>query len=543
MSCRRLTSGLAVLSMGLALTVSGQTEPPPETAPPADGSHLQETLEEADETLRVLDEAGVPATREDVANFLNAAAGPASPAASGGWSRVRGSLRLRAGYYQGEGRDFYGRGSLEASWLRVRIRFREYRTRLKEVSGAAEMRTGPVRLQVGAMGLVHGFGLLVGAPGRSATLAADRRFAPREAHLISWVGSADPRVLKGAAGRVKLGIWTLRYLTGQRDVGLPGGAPRTDLAQVGARGSRWGFAAAGLVEQGERSGSVTGQWKFGPVTWAFETLVKRPSPTVPVASATVVTARWDIARSAGVEGTWGMSDLALPSPLGGRPSVLPGWSGRGFAFRGFVRPGPGKFLRGLVHRGSRLDRSGERTRQDKTLVDLQAGGKIGPGLELAVRFRQTSRRLWGWLEQYPWQPPRPVGSESHAILSTLMTGAGHNYRVRLLLRTYGRTSETSPGRRSLISLGAGWHFDRRWQLRGTWVSAWGDQVDLVSAVSPTVGMVLPRHWGHWRSESLVAIQWRSGPTMVQAAWSGRRPEPEYGARLVQTFWADAEIRW
>ncbi len=103
--------------------------------------------------------------------------------------------------------------------------------------------------------------------------------------------------------------------------------------------------------------------------------------------------------------------------------------------------------------------------------------------------------------------------------------------------------EIGNGRRSLISLTGKYRAGRTWKLRGGWVTAWGDPVDLVSAISPLAGFVLPRHWGRWRSETVLGLEWVGRGARVQAAGSLRQPEPASGERNVGTIWVEAGARW
>ena len=116
-------------------------------------------------------------------------------------------------------------------------------------------------------------------------------------------------------------------------------------------------------------------------------------------------------------------------------------------------------------------------------------------------------------------------------------------RGRLLVRSFGVDQAGLAGRRTLLGLSGDRRLSRRWRMRGSWVTAWGDPVDLVSAVVPVTGLVLPRHWGHWRSETLLGLEWMVRAASMQAAGSLRYPALESGVQPVPTLWLKADVRW
>lgn len=300
---------------------------------------------------------------------------------------------------------------------------------------------------------------------------------------------------------------------------------------------------AGLAGNLEKGVSLAGGMRNKPIYGSFETMVWQSAPGIPPTGAAVLQVGWKPAAGSGIEGLLGYADLAGPPGLASRPPVLPGWDGRGMALRGFTRTSSGSVLRAMVHLGHNLDRVGLRNREVKTLIDLQAGKKISKQVELAVRYRSTDIRTWGWLERYPWQPPRETDSKRRTIISVQFVLERPRLRSRLMLRSYGLGREVDSGRRSLVSLTGRYVLGKGWKFRGSWVTAWGDPVDLVSAISPLTGMVLPRHWGRWRSETVLGLEWVSGGARIQAAGSMRNPEPGGGERILHTVWVEIGAHW
>jgi len=537
----RVTMVLTMIISGLSAAQSvPRPEPEPEREPvvPGDG------LEDMEEAFRVLAEAGVPPTKEELAGFLESADNAHPGLSSPGFPfPVQGSFRVRLGYFQNEGPDYYGKFILETRWLRLRARIREFRSGLRESTGTVEVGGRGVEMRVGELGLVQGHGLLVGAPGRGSSLAADMTLQlPRE-RLLTWVGSADPRTLSGFGGRAKLGSWSLRFLNGRSSRATESSAPPTRAVQLTRRSDDWGISAAGLAGPLERGLSLAGSLGKRPLSGGFETLIHQSAPGIPPTGAAVLQVGWNPARGSGLEGQLGFADLAQAPGLASRPAVLPGWDGRGFTLRGFTRTGAGLSLRALVHLGRDLDRTGSRNRKEKILIDLQAGKKLSRQIELAIRYRSTEYRTWEWSERYPWQPPRAAASQRRTILSAQVALNRPGMRGRLLVRSYGLSRNVGNGRRSLISFTGRHVLGRAWKLRGEWVTAWGDPVDLVSAICPLTGMVLPRHWGRWRSEMVLGLEWVRGGARVQAAGSLRHAEPGSAERTIWTIWAEAGIRW
>ncbi|MEN8007245.1 MAG: hypothetical protein ABFS42_09540 [Candidatus Krumholzibacteriota bacterium] len=536
----------AVLSLVILLadSAAGQVEPVADAGETGGSPLVPDDLEEVEEALGTLNAAGVPPTREDLARFL--AEVKEGGTGSGKFAVPRwfqGAFKYRLGHYRDEGLDHYGKVSLEIPWLRVRGRVREYRSGLRETTGVVELGPGPVELRIGDLGLSHGFGLLVGPPGRGSTLAADSGFSPSAERLVTWLGAEDPRALSGYGGAVRLGSWSLRFVREGLGEGVPDRGLRNTAAQVGVRGGNWRLSVAGQYRDAAGGASLSTGIAKGRFSGSCEAMVFKPAPGVPPAGAAVVQVKWSPVRGSGLEGQFGFADLAAAPELSRRPGVLPGWAGRGLAVRGFTRTGSGVVLKALLHLGRHLDRRGTRSRNTKMLVDLQGSRKLIPAVQLALRFRRDTRAAWEWSVRYPWQAPLPQEPYHRTIVSAQVVFEENQSRGRLMLRSYSLENGSAGGRRSLVGLSGRRVVGRGWRLRGTWVSAWGDPVDLVSAVSPLTGMVLPRHWGLWRSETVLGLE-RFGRMMrLQAAVSLRHPERGLEGGPVPTFWAEAGIRW
>jgi len=535
---------LVVLALALSIRSLAQEEFGHETNPASQADNPRDDLEEVEEAIRVLSDAGVPPTREELARFLaEADKAEARGAGSGFRFPIHGSLKFRTGHFQYEGLDHYGKLTLETRWLRLRARVREYRSGKRETTGTVEAGAGPVELRMGELGMVHGYGLLIGAPGRGSSLTADTGFSPRVERLVTWLGTPDPRALSGFGGRLSRGHWSVRVLNGGPAGQGDSSVAQKRVVQLVCLNKGWRVSAAGLAGNLERGVSVAGGMRKKPVYGSFETVVWQPAPGIPPAGAMVLQVGWKPAPGTGIEGLLGYADLARAPGLASRPAVLPGWDARGLALRGYTRTGSGTVLRAMVHMGRSLDRVGSRSREVKTLIDLQAGKKLSKQVEMAVRYRSTDLGTYGWSERYPWQPSRTIGSKRRTIISAQVVLEQPRLRARLMVRSYGLARDVDGGRRSLVSLTGGYVLGKAWKFRGSWVSAWGDPVDLVSAISPLTGMVLPRHWGRWRSETVLGLQWLYRGARIQAAGSLRNPESGGGEKTEHTVWVEAGAQW
>jgi hypothetical protein len=539
---RRLLTA-ALLAGGVSLA---QDHPPPLTSPQEDPVVVDGDFDEVAEALRTLDAAQVPPTNDELALFLEEAGQAVSLVKSEGHPlALAGSVLVRSGHYQNEGLDHYGKFVLESRWLRGRARIRQYRYGLEEATGTIEVWGDPVEMKVGDLGLVQGYGLLCGAPGRGQSLTADSGLGPRTERMVTWLGPPDTRTVKGIGLQARYRSWRLRWMGGHRTA-LPAGAQpgeKISVVQVGWNRNNFRISAAGLQEYRSRGASLAGGWNHRSIFGSFETLAWRAAPGIPITGAAVLRLRWGIGRAAGLEGQWGFADLASAPGLASRPGVLPGWSGQGYVLRGFLRAGPGMDVRALVHLAQNLDRVGVRNKYRKALVDLQVTKKWSPRFDLAVRCRSSGTQSWSWSERYPWLPPEAGRPQQRTILSAKITGKWSGLRAGCLVRTYGMDALSGPGRRSLFNISAGYNPGGNWKLRGAWVTAWGDPVDLVSAIVPVAGMVLPRHWGAWRSETVLGAEWSNRRARMQGAGSWRQPEGQARIGAVLTLWLEAGFRW
>lgn len=506
--------------------------------------------EDMEEVLRVLDEAGVPPTQEDMNRMISSSPGPGMPPGGPKLTTnvpVRGQLLVRVGRLPGQDWDRYARLKLVSTWVRLRARFRHYASGNREAVGTLELGSGPVEMRLGMVGLTHGYGLLAGAPGRGASLTADSGLGPPRARLVTWAGSADPRALAGVGVGIHQGPWSLDGIFGRTGPWPGDGGPGRGVIRIACARRDWRLAVALTAGEMANGFSLAGGLQRGPFFGNFESLIWQPEPGLRRAGAGLALIGWKLASGTGVEILLGMADLPRGPALANRPPVLPGWSGRGCSIRGTGVVSGGLRLRVLGYLGQEPDRVGLRGTENENLLDIQALSRIAPQVNFLIRFRRRARIRREWSERYPWQPAAVVADESREVGTLQLNRDGSRLSLRALVRTYGLQKAADGGRRGLMSLSARYRPENSWIFRGSWGTAWGDPVDLVSAVSPMTGMVLPRHWGHWRSETVVGVERVWGPGRFQAAVSWRNPavesDPAADPLPALTLWFEAGFRW
>jgi hypothetical protein len=513
-----LKGGLA-LALGSLLVLGARGQESEQAA----AANLDEHPE-VEEVLQALDEAGVPPTREELDGFMRTVDVQGTiPRQNGSAFPFGGKAAFRLGRNQAGYWDHYGKLDLSSRWLRMRARYRKHNTGWEQSNAAVALGSPSAELRVGSLGVVQGFGLLMGAPGRGSSLAADAGLKAPAPRLVTWVGTPDSRTLAGWQG------------------GDPDGP--VSAVQVSGEGQTWRISGAVVGGPSERGGSLAWGVRSTSLSMNVETVLWIPESVArPVLSA-VGHLGWFVGRSTGIELQFGFADQPDGPLLGSRPAVLPGWAGRGFALRGFAPLGDGVRCRALVWLGHLPDRAGVRGHESKSLFDFQLAKNLGHGLDLGLRYRGSGRHRREWSERFPWQPNQPVLGESRGVLTGQISWETSGHRIRMLVRTYGREMDSGGGRRSLAGFSGRMTRKRVWTFRGSYATAWGDPVDLVSAVSPLTGFVLPRHWGNWRSETMAALEWADHGGRIQAAISRRMPEKDLNPAPDLTAWIQAGWAW
>lgn len=511
-------------------------------APVRDVPADQPAPEDLDSALQELEAAGVPPTREEVVTFLQEA-GPPSAGTAQGSGLISGLVRLRLdGHVQGRF-DQSGRLDLRVGPTRIAVRSRRYRDGVRVSGAGVRVETRFFTMAAGRVGLQNGWGLLAASPGRGPSLAADAGLGSRGSRISTWVGVPDARTLDGVGVSQSVGRWT---------IGGAAGRPVDQDEEASARlaavsvGRTWDTASTRLF--GLRIGPETGVSLWGDVRGPFlsgeaEAVVWQPDPGTDPRLAALVNVGWRPNRQIRLEGLAGVTDFAVQPRLAARPPLFKTWDGSGVGVRGMYRDGSGTVFRGLYALSRSRDRRWSLQDIRHSLVDLQISREVGTGIRLAVRLRETGETAHGWSERYPWVPPDIVAHQEQRVVSATLTREHQAFRYSILLRALqSRTQERARTRR-LLSV-TGW---RRWsgglRLRGTVAGAWGGDADLVAAVVPLTGLVLPRHWGSWRTEILAGVEYFRAGWRLQTAVSIREAEAWRTTGAPLAIWMDVQRRW
>ena len=493
------------------------------------------------EVLTELDEAGAPATTEEIAAFLAEASAGSST----------GVLLGRSGWTGAAGLEHTARLRLNRDWLVVRARWRQYADGETQVGGAVIVGPERWRLAVGQLGLAQGFGMFAGGPGRGPSITADGSLAARDRGLVPWTGAAAPQGVLGVAAEVERGFWRVRVLAGER-----GAEPAADQPSVVTQfscGSRnWRLSGLWLSDPAEQGVSLAGRLQSGALKTTWEAVWRKPVGSVVPLGALLVQAGWRPHHKVRLEVLGGWADPG-PRPVMGQKHPLFGeWGGRGAAVRGTWRAVSGLGLKIMVHRGRGREPVAAGRLPLRTLTDALLTRTWPGGWSAVARWRAGGEQVSTWSERFPWQPPVRAWQDSRRVLSLKGQWRGEQGRGQVLWRQLdlARVRQDvgweSGGTRSLVALSMAVNWGRSARVRAAWTLSWGDPVDLVSAVVPFAGYVLPRHWGHWRAERLVGLEWRRGRFQARAALSWRQAEIPFDgapAEDVQAGWLEAAWAW
>ncbi len=173
-------------------------------------------------------------------------------------------------------------------------------------------------------------------------------------------------------------------------------------------------------------------------------------------------------------------------------------------------PGVGQLLL-VVGKMKHRTPTGSGERHNTSLLDIQGRWLPRTGVEITGRWRRRNRQSETWSLIYPWQAPHVDDQELRSVLSGQINLKFHPLSTRVLARIYQQGKDAEWGTRSLITVSATYWLGPMTALQGSSTTSWGDPIDLVSAISPMAGLVLPRHWGSWHEETTLGLRlgWKS----------------------------------
>jgi len=500
-----------------------------QTAPPAPGEDaVQADLESA---LAELEAAGSPLTEDETAQLLG-----------GGWDFGRGFLQWR----QGASESCLGPGTVRAdlTWRGVDFRARRGRDGCAAAPwyGSLSRETSRSSLMIGDAAMSQGHGLLSGRPGRRSTGSADQSLGATGRGLRAWPHAPSGGALQGfGAGLVVMGT-RMECLVGQPSRSSSSISPRFQLVRLSTADPTTATAASVLVAQDEEgwSGSVAMSWSDARVSASGEAVGRLDRPGGRGFSGWV---RLQVNPRCLIEGAAGWARGGEPSSLAVRPSWLGGWEGGGWSLRLVTTLQPGSTLKTLVSAGSTELPEGA-GRRSRLLWDALWTHRMASDWRMQLRWRRQGERESLRFSRWPWLPPQDGPVETVTTLAAVMRRKWSARSLHLGLHARELAGSGEGGVRFLFTIGGEYAPGTHWILRGQWDLAWGDGVDLVSALSPLQGYVLPRHWSQWQEQRMLGVGREIGSWRFQAGTAVRDPAPSVPATGTSwEAWGDLALRW
>ncbi len=521
------------LYVGLLLVLSAGSRAASSPLPESQDHELQD-LGEYEDVLSQLVAAGNPVTDRELAAMLQ-----------DGQERGEGLALWRQSVQDG----CLPPGYLKVDWAQpaFSLRVRSTRTgcRRNRWRASFSWSRDELTLWTGDVALAHGFGLLAGNPGRTASPGAGRSLGWGTSGLKSWPYDPSGSALRGmGAGLVRGGL-SLETLAGDRveAAGTSGGGYRLVRVTYSPPGASDEVALLWLHSPLAGGVSLAARRQAGMLATALEVVAGTVPDGAEGPRAFMGRVKVVASRSVAAEGAaaWCRSGEMLP--LATRPGVLNGWNGGGWALRTMVHPVQGatvKLLFASAEQESPVGAHLDRRRITEVLVNWSWAGNW----QGSLRWRGRKTAGVSGSERFPWQP---ATAEDPRVLTTsamAVVWKGDRSRIRISVRTKDEVKPEGGGTRCLWSVTADRRTQGGWRLRGAWGEAWGDEVDLVSALSPLQGYVVPRHWSRWRRELMLGVGREIGSWRLQAGIAGRDPAPPTSSsRTRLEGWLEISARW
>lgn len=449
-------------------------------------------------------------------------------------SSMSGRVRWRA---QAAGRDVRQDGRLEweAGPIGGRGTLRLRPGEAPEAAGGAWLASGPIRLWAGQLALRHGFGLVAADPARRTALTADQE-------LLEAGGGLAVRTSSGAgATALQAGLeyggrrWRASTLWKPA-----AGAATVRVANAGVA-REWGVLAC----RDTSSSALSWNGRLARPSLACTWELAHWQPSRGAGSDAMITAlSWQAARDLRLEVQSGMTGGPWPRGAG----VLPATARTGWALRAAWRD-RGVGACEILVQGARMAPDGAvAKRRTSRVAEVAWSARPRPALTIELRLRRSSRLESSWSERQPWEP----ATETNTGTRTAATGGAAwergGTRLAAQWRSFTVDGVAAGGTRQLATLA--W----RCELGGGWVawaesgSAWGDAVDLVRGLAPLPGVVVPRHWGRWRAETMLGASCAKGLFRGCLAAARRQAEPAAGdggapGAVSWEGWLEAGVSW
>ncbi len=400
-------------------------------------------------------------------------------------------------------------------------------------------------LLAGGVAESHGFGLLSGRPGRGGTLAADQALGWTGQGLRTWPYVPTGSAVIGCAGAVNRQAWTLEGMTGRYLLGEPDAQGLCRMLRL-CRRSRLGTGQLSLlaVGFGGKSGiSLAGRRRGGILDLEFELALVRSQGTEVSPRAMMARLKYAAAHTWQLEAIAGWNEGGQLTPFAAKPPVFSGWGGGGWAVRITTRPAGTTTLKILVadaRYGDPVSAGAKR----RGILDFLWEWSPHPGWHGSLRWRRQRNDVGTWSSQYPWLPPSAgypglVTSVVAALARRFSSGG-----FQVALRSREAVADAGGKARYLVASKGNWQPWESWTFRGEWDMAWGDDADLVSALNPLQGYVVPRHWGKWQGQWMIGLGRELGVWRFQAGMAGRDPASiSADKKRDMEGWVDVALNW
>jgi len=442
---------------------------------------------------------------------------------------------------EGDRVDSLSKFKIQSSVFSARGRWRRNADQKNVTAFTAGLKTGSLNVQLGGVGMSVGYGLLISSPGRSGGLAAGQSLPSQANRIRGWATTPGKRSVVGVGMTWRSEHWGLMGMHGR----LGDAGEGTQLSAVFVE-RQLGVVKTGMSlarVDGQLGASCSGQWQKSRHRFGFEWVLWEGTDRKTHHGVWLIS--WKMTRILGwaMEVQWSASNGSDGPATGIRPGVLDAWNGAGWAIRISSPSVKSWRLKVLLAESGGKDWVGPHQSQTRGFFDVKIQGRPVPGWEFSSRWHQRIRTWDAWSETYPWLPSQRVKEDRRQGLGLDLKSTGRKRGWVFSLRSLSRQGAATNGRRSLASVRHRIKWGRNTSFLFSFQTAWGDPVDLVSAINPVAGLLLPRHWGHWSSEILAGMERTIWGTRIMVAISRREPTVEADRPPEHCLWAGARVRW
>jgi hypothetical protein len=496
--------------------------------------------EELDEVVTTLTDLGLDPTAAEQEDWQTEVSDQASSESAHPWS---GFLRL-GGQQRPDG-SWRGRGHLSQAWGAWSGAIRgDWPGQPDPLAGGFLQWEKPaVTLIAGRIGLTAGCGLLLSGPGRSGSLVADGTLISVRTRLVGKTSRPDRRTLEGGGGRIQWHRWEAQWMTGRMpdNDALAGDLVAAGSLKYGHR-KRWlgfqGLKVPGGLGWG-CSGLAAGE------TWQAQAEFARRRDHASSARQL----DWAASVTLRPGGDWLLEGAMTASEgkdfwgLGQRPGLLKGDEGRAWALRVAARLGPATKLAALWGQSSTRHLGSEAQLELNSTGDLILTHRPDRTWTLSSRVLVTGKDRRLWQGRFPWLPADSYPIKHKSLVQGTVGYIAPGRDLKLTAKLLRQVDASGTRWRRLWSVRGHFAVGETRRIRAGYGQAWGDEVDLVTALVPVPGRILPRHWGQWQSETHLALgwQWAGGEFWLAGSW--RRPEGVEPVGGAWEAWMEGRIRW